>query len=543
MSEDTDTEAALMGALLAEPSMWLGVAVARGVRAAWFIDDVWRVTWRAFVAAWKRGEAESCDSSTVLDEARRLAAGGNDPSLKDRVTVARYAQAIEGAGIAVPEYCAILKDRFLKKNLRACVAKVLQGAESSSAELMAVDMRTGIDKVLDEATAGKEVPAAEVFEGVMAEYREAYQRRIVEKRLDWTPGLRMPWVELTRIMNGVRPGLHVVAARPSVGKTSFAVNLMRFWCDQGVRVVFCSLDMPRREVLRRFLSERARVSIGKAVYSPTHADLEALDAAKAEQVALPLTVVEIRDVDEFATFCQVRKATGKIDVAVIDYLQLMHARALGKEDAVEYARISYVSNAIKDLANRLELPVVALSQLNRESVKGDRAGQMPTLADLRGSGTIEQDAFTVSLLHRDAQVVTKWGTPDNAPLALLPGGKGSVGILDAVWWCLVKSQNGGLGQYPFVVWKPYFAWMLGDGEAKALEYTEGAGATKKVYTDNAPKFARVHGDWRQDPMEKWLASGNALIGATPIRDEVVNTYQPPDVDNADPEDYADEDDE
>lgn len=516
MSGQEDIERNLIGALLADPGVYVGVAVSAGTRREWFTDDAWGVTWAALSAIWERGGAETADAAIVMADARRIAAAEKNQALKDKITAGRYSDAIEGAGIAVADYCAALKDAYLKKKIRAAYAKASAQIEALSAEALCVDLRTAIDGVLADATRGREIRTGEVYAGIMEEYRTAYQKRIVEKRLDWTPGLRMPWTELTRIMNGVRAGLHIIAARPSVGKTSFAVNLMRYWADNDVRVVFCSLDMPRKEALRRFLSERARVSVGKAIFSPTQTDLDALARAESEQSALPITVVETRDVDDLATYCHVQKTAGKIDVCVIDYIQLLHARALGREDAVEYARISYVSNALKDLANRLELPVVALCQLNRESTKAERAGQMPGLSDLRGSGSIEQDAFTVAILHRDAQVAKAWDAAP--PVQYLPGGTASASMMDAVWFNLCKSQNGGTGAYPFVVWKPYFAWMIADYGAKAGTYETGAGATRATVIDNTPKFRRVHADWRHDPLEAALRQSGALLDEMPMRD-------------------------
>ena len=531
-----ETEAALIGAILADVPGMLPLAMAHGVRREWFTDDVWGVTWAALAAIWDKGGAESADETVVLNAARRLAAKEDDPTLRDRVSAAAYSSAIEGAGVALDAYCGDLKDTYLKKKLRALLNREMKMAESSSADAIGVSIRAGLDGLLEEATAGKEIATGEVFNGIMDEYRTAYQKRIVEKNLDWTPGLRMPWTELTRLMNGVRPGLHVLAARPSVGKTSFAVNLMRYWCDSGARVVFCSLDMPRREVLRRFLAERARVSVSKATYSPTQTDLAAMERAVSVQTALPFSVVEMRDVDELKTFAAVRKAAGKIDVLVIDYLQLMHARALGREDAVEYARISYVSNALKDLANRLEIPVFALCQLNRESTKAERAGQMPGLADLRGSGSIEQDAFTVAILHRDAGTCDVWKSPGFEPLSLVPAGVLEPWkILDPVWWILCKSQNGGTGMYPFVSWKPYFTWMIADYKAAAQAVERGAGATKQTVADNSPKFKRVHADWRHDPIEAVLRQNGALLDETPLHEP-----QPARAASS-ADDYADED--
>ena len=324
---------------------------------------------------------------------------------------------------------------------------------------------------------------------------------------------------MTEFLNGLRPGLHIIAARPSVGKTAFAVNLMHFWCDNGIPVLFCSLDMPMREVLRRYIAERARVSARKAAFSPTRADLDAMRAAVDAMSGWPLAIVEIQDVDELRTVCMVERSAGRLGVLVVDYLQLLHARAIGREDAVEYSRVSYVSDRLKRLANELQIPVIALAQLNRESTKQDQQGRIPGLADLRGSGKIEQDAFTVSILHRDSGTVAKWrsGLDIDRVKRLIPGTLDNPAYsynlddLDPVWWILCKAQNGPTGSLPFVVRKKYFCWMLADYEAKPIKTDTGYGATARTVIDNSPYFERVHSDWRHDPIEEVLNNQLALI--------------------------------
>ena len=278
--------------------------------------------------------------------------------------------------------------------------------------------------------------------------------------------------------------------------------------------------------MRRFIAEKSRVSARKASFSPTKADLDAMRKAKEAFDAWPIEIYESSDVDELATLCAIERVAAPDSemVVVVDYLQLLHARALGREDAVEYARVSYVSDTLKRLANKLHIPVVALAQLNRESTKQDQQGRLPGLADLRGSGAIEQDAFTVTILHRDSAVVSKWREleqtrgPDYDRVArLIPGTmdnpqyRYNFDDLDPVWWILCKAQNGPTGSLPFLVRKKYFAWMLADYEAETKTATTGYGATQKTTVDNSPKFERVHSDWRHDAIEEVLRLQLALI--------------------------------
>ena len=522
---DSDIEKALMGVILANVPGTLAAAVAGGVKADWFANDPWPVVWAALERIWKDGKAATADAASVLVLAERMNADPKNDDPAEKLDAGTLSDAMDNViiGDSVEAHVANLRMAYLSRRIRRTLRdKERMFACKDPAEVGA-EMRNALDAILAEAVADRKIPARAICDGILAESEVAYQKRIVERDLKWTPGYRMPWEELTRILNGLRPGLHVIAARPSVGKTAFAVNLIRFWCEEcRANVLLNSLDMPRTEVMRRFVCEKSRVSIGKSLFSPTLRDHDDMRKAAAAVCAWPLTVTEIHDIDDFRTLCMVEKSAGRLGIVVCDYLQLMHARALGREDAVEYARISYVSDKFKRLANELEVPVVALCQLNRESAKADQQGREPGLADLRGSGSIEQDAFTVTLLHRDPLVSEKW-RGGSVPSALFPTAKGggpllyNGGDLDPVWWILCKSQNGGTGKYPFVSRKKYFCWMLADGEAKPILTETGAGATKRTTADNSPCFSRVHADWRHDPIEDDIRANGALIEDAPPR--------------------------
>ena len=519
----TDYERSLIGSILMAPTK-MAEAMSAGIDETFFSDDGWSLMWSALRRFWDRGEIEGATVVNVKAEAVRLASRVKERRSADGLTTEMLERAISSASMGGLEpTIRLLRNCAIERAVKAALAEEMPRLESYADYCDGVsNLRTRLDEILGGQFAAKKISPRVEFDAILAEYEQAYQMRVAAdgpRDLKGTPGIKMPWPKMTEFLNGLRPGLHVVAARPSVGKTAYAVNLMHFWCEQGVPVLFVSLDMAEREVLRRYIAEKARVSARKAAFSPTHEDLVSMRQAVDAMSEWPLTLVSTRDVDELRTLCMIEKAAGRLGVVVVDYLQLMHARALGREDSVEYARISYVSDTLKRIANELAVPVIALAQLNRESTKQDAQGRLPGLADLRGSGSIEQDAFTVTILHRDQQVVEKWRKGEDIERAkrLIPGTLNNPSYrynfddLDPIWWILCKAQNGPTGKLPFLVRKKYFTWMLGDYDAEAKTTFVGHGATERKVEDFSPRFERVHSDWRHDPLEKTLRLQLALI--------------------------------
>lgn len=539
MIDPAKSELAFFSALLSSPASEMPKALDAGVEADWFTVDPWAVVWLACRAIWDRGGIETADAVSIYQEAKRVAAseaGREYPATALANTLA-IEQALEVVASSVEPHIAELREARMERRWRATIAEVARHEAAGGIENALTIARGRIDEILGAEIARREISVAGLLDKCLDAAREAYHQRVDPngpRDLNWTPGYKMPWPELTGMMGGLEPGLHVIAARPSVGKTSFAVNLLRFWTDMKYRVVINSLDMTENAVAWRFLSERARVSIKKARFSPTLHDLADLERAKDECLAATtLSLCQIRDVDAFRSYCRISKAAGRLGIVVVDYLGLMHSRNVNNGN--EYERVSYVSDALKSLALDLGVPVVALAQLNREVAKSDTK-RMPGLSDLRGSGSIEQDAYTVTLLHRDDRVVANWR--ERPPVQLMPKPVGyrpgmpiyGIETLDAVWAIVCKAQNYGTGNLPFVVRKNYFSWSLADYSARPVELATGHGATAQTILDNTPIFARVHADWRHDPIEEVLEAQGALIRGVRYSDdgEVVDgvTAQP-----------------
>lgn len=215
-------------------------------------------------------------------------------------------------------------------------------------------------------------------------------------------GVPTGFAELDRLTNGLHGGqLVIVAARPGLGKSTLALDFARSASiGHSLPSIFFSLEMGRAEIAMRLLSAQAGVLLQRMRTGGLNDDdLKAIARCRGDIANAPLyiddspnmTLVEIR------AKCRRLKQKVGLELVVIDYLQLMTS---GKRVESRQQEVSEFSRALKLLAKELEVPVIALSQLNRKSE--DRADKRPAVSDLRESGSLEQDADMVILLHREA---------------------------------------------------------------------------------------------------------------------------------------------
>lgn len=551
MRDVSESEKAVAGIILSEPERAVVAALEAGVTPDWFADDTWRVMWIGVKRLWDAGHADSLDSVSIRNEALRFAETSDcKKKYSPRVDLEVYEDAIVKSppSANLDYHLNVLHGAYIEREVRRVGQKFAKSCNSGADAIQAAAaLASDISGILAGVSASKKISLGAICAEIMSEYETAHQKRVVEKNLAWTPGYTFPWSPMTNMMNGLEPGLGIIAARPSVGKTLFALNLIRYWCESGVHVCFCSLDMEQRSLTRRFIAETARVSIKKARYTPTETDLDAMRSAVAAVEKWPLDFVEIRDVDEFCAHVEIERAAGRAQIAVVDYLGLMHSSRI--DNAREYDRVSYVSDRLKALANRIRIPVIALAQLNRDVAKAED-GRMPNLSDLRGSGSIEQDAFWVAFLHRDTLVKAAWSrTP---PLQLVPDAAkypAAIAALDPIHFVVAKAQNGECFSLPFVFRKQYLTCSLGDYRATPNYTTTGYGATQRQIADHSPRFAKICTDWRHDPLEPTLRKQGALIDldAAITIDEPAATPAPkpppsPPPKPPPPDDFSDDDD-
>jgi replicative DNA helicase len=228
----------------------------------------------------------------------------------------------------------------------------------------------------------------------------------------------------------------VIGARPGVGKTSFALNLMTQAAEKGASVVFFSLEMSKAEIAQRLLSTRSKIDLQKIKGAHIEGDeWQALSLAAQDLSELDITI----DDTPGTTVTEVRAKARRLlhgkenGIVILDYLQLVSPPP-GRRSDSRATEVSEMSRGIKIMAKDLEVPVVALSQLSR--VSENRTGKRPQLSDLRESGAIEQDADVVLLLDRST-------TPEEAEREDRP----DMGITDFI---VAKNRSGPTGVVPMV---------------------------------------------------------------------------------------------
>jgi replicative DNA helicase len=229
-------------------------------------------------------------------------------------------------------------------------------------------------------------------------------------------GVPSGFVDLDKLTSGFQPSeLVIIAARPSMGKTAFCLNVATHAAVEGQGVAIFSLEMSRDQLVQRMLTAEARVD-SQRVRQGGLRDADFTNLARAAGVlqSCPVWIDDTPSLSllEMRSKARRLKAENDIKLVVVDYLQLMRSPEYAENRVQE---ISDISRSLKALARELEVPVVALSQLSRASEQ--RGGERrPILSDLRDSGAIEQDADLVVFIHRpeyyDREDETKKGLAD-----------------------------------------------------------------------------------------------------------------------------------
>jgi replicative DNA helicase len=288
-------------------------------------------------------------------------------------------------------YAGIVREKALLRQLIAASNDILRDAYAphEEAELVLDKAEKRIFDIAQKKVGKAMVPMEEVLHEVFEMIESRGQR-----------GLETGFFELDDMMNGLQNGeMIIVAARPSMGKTAFAMNMIEHVAADGLMpcAVF-SLEMSKQQLAQRMLCSRGQIDAHKLrkgmLQSHEYAHLANVvgELAKAPiwvDDTPGLTPLELR------AKCRRLKMQHDIKCVMIDYMQLMDNPGVESRQQ----QISEISRGIKAVARELSVPVIALSQLNRASEGRD--GHRPRMSDLRESGSIEQDADVIMLLHRE----------------------------------------------------------------------------------------------------------------------------------------------
>ena len=306
-----------------------------------------------------------------------------------------YLADLQGDSLAInlDSYLRRVRDTaILRKTILACekLANDCYAATEAPAELLGRAERLLRELAGQAAPAGKLRTVEQIIEAA-----GGFDRLVRPDLFD--PGIPTPWPSLNKLIGGLRRGqLIVVGARPSTGKSAFLAQIAAHAVKRGQHVTVFSFEMGGAEILLRTLCEEARVDghklrHGRLMQGEREAIVRAVDSLSGGLRICdqpPATVAAIR------TACRKAKAEGRLGLVCIDYLQLLEVPGR-RENRVQ--EIAEISRGLKLLAAELELPVLVAAQLNRLP---ETERRRPVLSDLRDSGSIEQDADVVIMLHR-----------------------------------------------------------------------------------------------------------------------------------------------
>lgn len=251
-------------------------------------------------------------------------------------------------------------------------------------------------------------------------------------------GLETGFYALDGLLGGLRPGnLVIVAGRPGMGKTSLATNMMHYQASMGVPAGIFSLEMSAQELGMRLLSDVSEVPHQKIKMGALgQAEWDSIAKARREIAKLPIIIEDSGglDIDKLAAKASELKNMHGLSVIYVDYIQLMQAQ-IGDRSGSRVNEVSVITRGLKNLARQLGIPIVALSQLSREVEK--RRSKRPVLADLRDSGSIEQDADAVVFVYREGYYKVQDGKEDTTngitEINVAKNRSGPPGTIHLVW--------------------------------------------------------------------------------------------------------------
>ncbi len=274
-----------------------------------------------------------------------------------------------------------------------------------------------------------------------ADMQEATERFIDDVTGQSTPALSSRWKNVNKALNGgLRPKkFYIVAARPGMGKTALAVQWAADYWRKSMRAPFFSFEMPADEIAGRIIQDETGLSFQADLDHPYN-EVQHFSGSSEHRRKLQRAATELvasshrvfvggdRTIERVVAKCRKLARTGGIDAVFIDYLQLMDVARPSGNKAID---VGEISKKLKALAMDLDIPVVALSQLNRDLEK--RPNRRPILSDLRDSGSLEQDADAVMFLYREEYYLELAG-------AAVPDDK--VGLTEAI---VAKHRGGWTG--------------------------------------------------------------------------------------------------
>jgi replicative DNA helicase len=390
MPESLSAEAAVLGSMLIDPEC-IGDVIEIVER-----DSFYRIEHRhifeALISLYEKNKGVGIDAVLLRDELIKR------NCLEDVGGVEYIAKILDSvpSSANVAYYAGIVKDKMLLRELIATAGAILDNAYNQTGEP---------HEALDEAEQRIFAVTEKNISGSAMALKDLVVRsfELIEKRQGMhVTGLDTGYTDLNNCTCGLQNGeMIIIAGRPSMGKTSLALNIAEhLGLIEKIPVAIFSLEMGKQQLAERFLCSISGLDsqkVRRGLLSDEH--YKKLADACAELSEAPIYIDDTSTLTPLELRAKARrlKSRHNIQCMMVDYLQLMHLGS-GRVESRQQ-EITTISRYLKSIARELNIPVMVLSQLNR-SPEG-REGHKPRMSDLRESGSIEQDADVVMLLHRD----------------------------------------------------------------------------------------------------------------------------------------------
>lgn len=359
-------------------------------------------------------------------------------------TLAQYA----GTSAYIEEYVDIVKNKAILRRLIVASEDIEKRAfaESTDVATLLDDAQGMIFQVSQTAGSKHGMHIKDVLAGFKSEEKTPYLKKLQKRQEEFqakgpndslVTGIPTHFVDLDTMLNGLNESnLIILAARPSMGKTAFAINIVEnVAIKSGLPVAVFSLEMTAEELLHRMICSQAEVESDRIRTG-------SLDGTEYQRIVAAANAIKEKDIiiddqpglkiTDLRARARRLKELYDIQLIVIDYMQLLSGAKSSYNSDNRQNEISEISRTLKTLARELNIPVICLSQLSRKVE--ERAGHRPMLSDLRESGSIEQDADIVTFLFRP-----EYYNPQNKPgLAELIISKNRHGKVGSVFLTYLK---------------------------------------------------------------------------------------------------------
>ncbi|WP_227011899.1 replicative DNA helicase [Paenibacillus lutimineralis] len=393
MPHDLAAECSVIGAVLVDSEVY---EQAESLTSQAFYNDENRIIFERIVEL--ADEGEPIDLVTLTS---RLQDWGELEKIGGVSYLSKLAHAVPKTE-NIESYVSAVQNKFLLREIiQSAQSQIAAAASGGNIQALLTDMQTSAAKLTDKAAPPQDFKR---IDNVLMEVIEATETKSEVFKTGEVTGLQTGYKDLDAITAGLqRSDLIIVAARPSVGKTAFALNVAQNVAARSSEpVAIFSLEMSAAQLVTRMVSAEGNIDASKLRMGDMGAD----DWTKMADAAGVLGRANIR-IDDSAVItvhdirakCRRLKKQEGLGMIVIDYLQLISGPSKGRGAENRQQEVSEISRTLKQIARELEVPVIALSQLSRGVEQ--RQDKRPMMSDLRESGSIEQDADIVAFLYRD----------------------------------------------------------------------------------------------------------------------------------------------